>query len=128
MAGISPKLPLQLDTEDGIALNKTLKETVKQNLKMLVLTSPGERLMLPEYGVGLRNFLFEQGSAKTIADLNSRIKDQIGLYMPFIDLLDIDFSSPEENSYVLNVSIQYAIPNVVNLDVLTISMSTDSSF
>lgn len=128
MAGISPKLPLQLDTENGIALNKTLKETVKQNLKMLVLTAPGERLMLPEYGVGLRNFLFEQSSAKTIADLNSRIKDQIGLYMPFIDLLDIDFSSPEENSYVLNVSIQYAIPNVVNSDVLTISMSTDSSF
>ena len=37
MAGISPKLPLQLDKRDGIALNKTLKETVKQNLKMLIL-------------------------------------------------------------------------------------------
>ena len=83
MAGISPKLPLQLDPDDGVALNKNIKETIKQNLKMLILTSPGERLMIPEYGVGIRNYLFDQNVTKTRADLYSKIKDQVALYMPF---------------------------------------------
>ena len=42
MAGISVKLPLFVSEFDGpYALNKTLKDTVKQNFKMLLLTIPG---------------------------------------------------------------------------------------
>ena len=58
MAGLSPKLPIQKDPVDGFALTKTFKEMVKQNFKNLMLTSPGERIMDPEFGVGLRRFLF----------------------------------------------------------------------
>ena len=36
-------------------LIKTVKDNVKQNLKMLLFTAPGERVMLPDYGVGLKN-------------------------------------------------------------------------
>tara|TARA_R100000388_G_C7242166_1_gene162239 strand:+ start:2577 stop:2963 length:387 start_codon:yes stop_codon:yes gene_type:complete len=128
MAGISPKLPLQLNPEDGIALNKTLKETIKQNLKMLVLTAPGERLMIPDYGVGIRNFLFEQSSAKTIAAMNSRIKNQIATYMPSLNLLDVDFSAPSENSHVLNVTLTYSVPSIIDTDVLTITLNSDSAY
>jgi hypothetical protein len=41
MAGISVALPLQMDETDGAyRLNKNLKDTVKQNFKMLLLTNP----------------------------------------------------------------------------------------
>ncbi len=59
MSGIGPKLPLIKDQNNGFALTRTIKENIKQSLKMLILTNPGERIMLPEYGVGLRRFLFE---------------------------------------------------------------------
>ena len=59
MKGYSPKLPLSLDPQDGFRLTRTLKEVTSQNLKMLVLTSPGERIMEPAFGVGMYNFLFE---------------------------------------------------------------------
>ena len=38
----------------------TTKEQVKSNLINLLLTTPGERLMNPTFGVGIRNLLFEQ--------------------------------------------------------------------
>ena len=59
MAGFAPKLPLARDTGDGFALIKNFENMIKQNLKMLVLTSPGERIMIPDFGVGLRRYLFE---------------------------------------------------------------------
>ena len=54
LQGISPQLPLVYSHTDGpYQLNKTLKDVVRQNLKMLILTAPGERIMVPEFGVGL---------------------------------------------------------------------------
>ena len=62
MQGYSPKLPLAYDsTQDGnYALNKTLIDTIRQNLKMLLLTNPGERIMMPNFGVGIRTYLFSE--------------------------------------------------------------------
>ena len=59
MASYAVKLPLAQDSADGYAMIKRLKTLVKQNLKMLILTNPGERVMEPDYGVGIRQFLFE---------------------------------------------------------------------
>ena len=124
MPGIAPKLPLQTSPTDGYALTKTLKETMKQNLKMLVLTAPGERMMDPNYGVGLRNFLFEQNIGSTRAGLIAAIKRQTQVYMPFVDIEDVFF--PEsQNPNILNVSIAYSIQNVNIKDVLEINTAAN---
>ena len=60
--GIAPRLPMHRDSESGIALTQTIKENTRQNLKMLLLTSPGERIMHADYGVGLRRMLFNPES------------------------------------------------------------------
>jgi phage baseplate assembly protein W len=58
MSGISPKLPLANNKVDGAyELNKTIKQSVNQNLKNLILTNPGERIMDPLFGVGLSQIL-----------------------------------------------------------------------
>ena len=55
MPGIAPKLPISTNPSDGTyTLTKGLNENVKQNLKLLILTSPGERIMMPSFGVGLK--------------------------------------------------------------------------
>ena len=60
MSSIGVALPLLRSSNDGFEMLKTIKETVKQNLKTIILTNPGERIMDPEFGVGIRRFLFEQ--------------------------------------------------------------------
>ena len=58
MAGLTPKLPLALGGESGnYQLIQNYKDLIKQNFKNLILTSPGERMMDPHFGVGIRNFL-----------------------------------------------------------------------
>ena len=75
MAGLSPKIPLQRSEVDGFyALNKTHVELVKQNFKNLLLTSPGERIMEPNFGVGLRTFLFEQDAQILQDQIVSKIR------------------------------------------------------
>ena len=115
MPGLSPKLPLQRDQIDGFyALNKTHVELVKQNFRMLLLTSPGERMMDPDFGVGMRTFLFEQDAQILQDQIVSKINEQVKIYLPFIRVEEVNFfaSSAGELDYnpnTLSVVIKYEI-------------------
>ena len=93
MSGLSPKLPVQKDSVDGFALNKTYKDAIQQNLKNLVLTSPGERIMDPDFGVGMRRFLFEQNVIEAYELIEERVESQVETYMPFVEITQILFST-----------------------------------
>jgi len=118
--GLSVKLPLMLDPTDGYALNKTYKELVQQNLKMLILTSPGERMMDPLFGVGLRQFLFEQNTPISWGNIEARINTQVAKYMPFVKVIRVDFGKLDDNPAIkdntLTVSLVYKIIPLDSVD------------
>jgi uncharacterized protein len=130
MEGIAVKLPLSYSNEDGpYALNKTLGENVRQNFRNLILTVPGERIMLPEFGVGLYQMLFEPMAGKTYQEITTRIYEQTERYMPFIDILAVRFSTAETD-YLLDanevkVSIEYNIGSLNLQDTLQITSAGD---
>jgi hypothetical protein len=110
--GISPKLPARRAGKSGFLMNTTYPEMVKQNMKNLVLTIPGERMMDTDFGVGLRRFLFEPQSEVVYDDIAARINKQVEKYMPFIQIQGIDFTVPDDEASdenFLSVSITYEI-------------------
>jgi len=114
LQGISPRLPLVYDSTDGpYQLNKNLKQTFSQNLKMLILTMPGERIMVPDFGVGLHGFLFEGVTDDTFSRISTRIQQQVSQFIPAINLTEITFSTSDEDSSLklneVRVSIKYDI-------------------
>ena len=124
MYGISPKLPLLVDAIDGhYGLTKTLHEAVQQNLKNLVLTAPGEKIMDSNFGVGLRNYLFENMTEDIKDMIYGKIIQQTQTYMPFIDVTDIQISDSLENAARLNVSITYQISDLGTTDNLFVTLS-----
>ena len=147
MAGISPRLPLRRDPVDGFSLNKTIPEAVHQNLKNLFLTAPGERIMLPDFGVGIRNYLFEQNVPEVHEAIERRAVQQVSRYMPFVILKSIDFMENEStgalfertgranvinnnisysmdvHAHKLNVAVTYSIEGVNILNVLELSVN-----
>tara|TARA_R110000824_G_scaffold232511_3_gene420603 strand:+ start:6879 stop:7268 length:390 start_codon:yes stop_codon:yes gene_type:complete len=120
MAGISPKLPLQATSEDGFyGLNKTLKETIAQNLKMLILTAPGERIMDPVFGVGLRNFLFNNYNRSFSSDIKEEIYNQVKRYIPSVKLHQVQILDFDRNDLIvdtdantLGVRVIYSVPSL----------------
>ena len=131
--GLSPKLPLSQSDSDGIKLNKTIRELVLQNVKMVLLTSPGERASLPEFGVGLRRYLFRELTINTIGSLDSRIRSQFRRYLSGIklDKLKIDsvLNNPDLIRYgdnFITISISYTIAAIGASESLSLDI-TDST-
>ena len=126
LQGISPRLPLIYDKTDGpYQLNKTLKETFQQNLRMLILTMPGERIMEPNFGVGMQGFLFEQIGDDTFGNIAIRIQKQVKLFIPAITLQEITFLTSDEDSTLnlneVRVSLKYTITPLNQQDELIIT-------
>jgi|TARA_R110000824_G_scaffold234818_1_gene423451 phage baseplate assembly protein W len=130
LEGFSVKLPLVYSNLDGpYALTKTFKEVAQQDFKNLVLTSPGERIMIPEFGVGLHRLLFEQINDELYGVISTRIYEQTAEYLPFINIEEVNFFKNEDHPSValneIQVQILYNILPINEEDVLTITSSTD---
>ena len=117
--------PLDLKENDKVAIGVTLpfngaavfnqsfttKEQEKSNLINLILTSPGERIMNPDFGIGIRDLIFEQ--VVDAESLKGQIIDSAARYVPEIEILDLttgrvsDSTNPE--IYQLRIAITYAL-------------------
>ena len=118
MASLSVALPLQLDSGDGFDMIKSFRKLARQNLKMLLLTDPGERVMEPDFGAGLKSFLFENYHRDIGAQIDSKIREQVDIFMPAIEIIDIIFDETDIDSNVLGIEITFLIPEIGVKDLL----------
>ena len=113
MSGLSVSLPLSKDSDDGLKLNKDFKDLVRQNLLMLLLTIKGERIMHPDFGVGLKRYLFELDTPALRSELSSKIRSQVSKYLSYINIINLSFESqiekPQMDKNLLIVRIEYII-------------------
>ena len=118
MSSIGLKLPITYNSNDGFTMIKTLATMIKQNFKMLILTVPGERVMDPAYGVGMKTYLFGQFDQSTYGDIDLRIREQTKKYMPFVKIQRVSFDAADQDMNRLSVSIKYSIPRIGTTDLL----------
>ena len=102
----------------GFEMIATLNMMIKQNLKMLILTNPGERVMVPNFGVGIRRYLFEVVSDEVYAEIDSKIKQQVSLYLPYLKITRVQFARDPNNENRINLKIVYSVPRLSLFDEL----------
>ena len=118
MSSLAIKLPLTRDDVDGFRTIKSFKKLIKQNLKMLILTNKGERVMIPDYGVGINRFLFENYSNATFAKIETEILEQVSLYMPIVSITELQFLPVRDSPNSVVTKIVYSIPDLGEQDLL----------
>jgi phage baseplate assembly protein W len=130
MPNYAPKLPLDYNQAYGpYTSNTQINDVIKQNLKMLVLTNPGERIMIPNFGVGISKYIFENKTPSTYASIEGNIRSQVSIYMPFVNIQKVllsDLISNLANDYyenALQISIYYTVPTAGISDILSITMN-----
>jgi phage baseplate assembly protein W len=132
--GISPALPLDYNQLDGpYRLTKTIKEAITQNFKNLILTNPGEKMMDPDFGVGIRQFLFELDNGGVQQEVRERIYQQTGKYLSSVQILDVRFSGGSNDeadqitmadSNAMYIQILFKILAIDSVNVLTLPLFT----
>lgn len=75
----------------------------------ILLTNPGEKLSDPNFGVGLRSFLFEPENS--FFDLQTTISRQLSKYAVGIKINNVSVDLDNVDSNAVSVSIKYLNPN-----------------
>jgi len=119
---IGVALPITRDDADGFTMYYSVRATMKQNFKMLILTNPGERVMEPGFGVGIKQFLFTNFAADYKAQISSKIQSQVARYMPSIAIRSIDYIDATQDNNRLAIQIKYSVPELNLQDLLDITI------
>ena len=120
--GYSPLFPLDNQSHGPFTMHTNIVDSVKQNIKLLLLTNPGERIMLPNFGVGLKKYLFELDRSNLESEINQKIKQQFKKFMPFLDLKSSVFKKSDEG--LITVQITYKIKPLSFEDRLSLDFLT----
>lgn len=70
------------------------------NVKLILLTVPGERIMMPNFGCNLRRFLFNQLTAGTDEDISSEIRRSISTWEPRVEIQNLQIERGSRASTV----------------------------
>ncbi len=84
---------------------------IRQSLQILLSTLPGERVMEPEYGCDLQQFLFENIDDGLINRIKSTLEDAITVYEKRVTIMDINVDETPNQANTLLVAIHYLIKN-----------------
>lgn len=112
----SPKTPLKLSSvkTEMFVMNKKLADGLSDNLKNLILTNRGERVMQPDFGANLKGILGEFGTDGFETEVMTRIKSSVQKYLPYVKLTTFQMDKvdlpPETGLTSIIFTIGFAIP------------------
>lgn len=129
--GVQQINPQDLDVSQAIGIDLPLngnavfksnyqtKDAIKSGLINFFLTNPGERYLNPNFGGGLRDFIFEQIEINNVDSLKENINVKLRQSFPQIKIFSLDISLNEADSNRIIVTLEYLVNNntkdIINL-------------
>lgn len=90
----------------GRLLRASGAEAVRQSLLLILETEPGERVMRPDFGCGLRRFLMKPNTVATRALIQREVAKALGRWEPRIELGEVSVTAGEDPSLV-HIRVDY---------------------
>jgi len=92
----------------GRIANAEYEEDIRQAIRIILDTDPGERVMRPDFGAGLRALVFEPINTTTIALARHRVEQALILWEPRIDHIGVEVRA-EPKQGVLRIEVRYRV-------------------
>jgi phage baseplate assembly protein W len=116
-------LPLQIG---NVAFNQsfTTLEQVRTNIKSLLLTRRGERVMQPNLGSGMDELVFDLNDDNLASDVEDTIIGTLQQWLPYVTVEEIDIEQTDElkDSNRINISLKFRIGDSINLNQVTFTV------
>lgn len=104
--GKGPRFPLRPDATTHAMAYVEGMELIRQSVATILDTEPGERIMLPTFGCGLRRYLMEPNSLATRTSMAADITSALEQWEPRITLVNVAVTPGEDPSLVW-IAISY---------------------
>src|SRR4030095_345610 len=80
-------MPVELDPRTGKVASVAYEEDIRQSIRIILETAPGERVMRPNFGCGIHDLVFAAVDSKTVQRICSEVEDALRRYEARVDVL-----------------------------------------
>lgn len=103
------KFPFRIAEKHGRVAISGEKENIKESVKIILLTEPGERRMHPEFGTKLRQFLFEPLDSQVEAMISREIIHSLTMWEQRITDIAVTVLKEPAHRGILQIQVRYRI-------------------
>jgi phage baseplate assembly protein W len=97
-----------VEFEAGSARTAQYEESIRQSIWIILGTSRGERVMRPQFGCGIHDYVFGTSSPQTIGLVASEVRQALVTWEPRIEVEEIRVRSAGRGE-VLEILIEYRV-------------------
>jgi phage baseplate assembly protein W len=91
--------PFRIDAASGQAAEASYQDHVDQMIRQILLTDPGERADLPEFGAGMRRLLFAPLSTALVATTRMIVTDALARWLARqVNVQSVDVQTQDDNA------------------------------
>jgi phage baseplate assembly protein W len=107
--GLGWNFPVGLDDGGQVELAPDGEQGIRQSIWTILATSPGERVMRPDFGCGLHDLVFGVNNAATATAVTRAVREALATWEPRIDVLDVYAAPGPSRPDVLVIEINYQV-------------------
>jgi phage baseplate assembly protein W len=101
--------PVDLDPRTGLVASVAYEEDIQQSIRIILETSPGERVMRPNFGCGIHDLVFAALDSTAIQRIRSIVDEALRRCEARIEVLNIDVDEDATVDGRLSVTIDYRV-------------------
>ncbi len=102
------KFPVQLDDRNGVARSSEA-EDIEEAIRIILSTAPGERVMRPEFGCGINDYVFSVVNTTTLTQIKNAVERALTLYEPRIRVESVTAEADDTRPGHLLIGIDYTV-------------------
>ena len=113
---IGVEVPIVMGNTGYFNQTFTSLDEAKANLYTLLVTRKGERVMQPEFGTTIYEYLFNQITRDIAGALESDIREAIETWLPYIELsnVDIDINNEDIDRNRISIKLKFGLKRNLN--------------
>jgi len=102
-------MPVELDPRTGLVASVAYEEDIRQSIRIILETAPGERVMRPNFGCGIHELVFTVVDSTAIQQIRSTVHEALRRCEARIDVLDVTVEEAATREGKLLVQIEYRV-------------------
>ena len=94
---------------DGIVADAIFEEDIRQAIRIIIFTNRGERVMRPDFGAGLNEFIFANVSTTTMGLIETRVREALITWESRIDVQQVIVTADPSERNKLLIDLTYRV-------------------
>jgi uncharacterized protein len=101
--------PVRLDPVTGGVVLSEHERDIRQSVRIILGTTPGERVRRPDFGCGIHRLTFEVVDTALMTRIDAAVRDAMKRFEARIEVLNVEIDPTDSNGGTLMIKLHYRV-------------------